>query len=60
MPQLITIKEACARLSVCRSKLYYLSQEPDFPRPVRIGKATRYDAAELADWVERSKVARAA
>jgi predicted DNA-binding transcriptional regulator AlpA len=46
--------EAWKRASISRSHAYELmaAQPPAFPRPVKIGKASRFVSAEVDAWIE--------
>ena len=63
MAELLTIKETAARLAVCRTTVYRLLRDPDFPRPFALtDDVRRWDAAEIDAWVEsrRERAVRAA
>lgn len=49
--QLIDLNELSARLSVSPATIYRLIQRKDFPRPVKIGKASRWDEGQVNSWV---------
>jgi excisionase family DNA binding protein len=49
---LIDASQVCARLSIGKSKLHQMLRAGHFPvAPVRLGRAVRYRADELAQWV---------
>ncbi|MBL9163114.1 MAG: helix-turn-helix domain-containing protein [Planctomycetaceae bacterium] len=54
---LLTPKEAAAALGISPRKLWSLTASGDVPC-VRIGRSVRYDAADLAEFVETLKSAK--
>ena len=52
---LMTASEAAEFLRISRRKLWQLKDEGDIPA-VMIGRAVRYDRADLLDFVNRQKV----
>jgi excisionase family DNA binding protein len=54
---LLSPKSAAAALAISPRKLWSLTASGDVPC-VRIGRSVRYDAADLADFVETLKVAK--
>lgn len=56
-PKLLTPKEAASALGISPRKLWSLTAGGDVPC-VRIGRSVRYDAADLADFVETLKAAK--
>lgn len=53
-PLLLTVRETAAALSVCEKTLWSLSRDGRLPR-VLIGKAVRYDRADVLRFIEASK-----
>ena len=53
-PLLLTPREAAKALSVCERTLFGLTKEGELPT-VRIGRAVRYDLADLRAWIEKAK-----
>ena len=53
-PMLLTLREAAKALSVCERTLYALTKAGQLPA-VRIGRAVRYDVADLRGYIERAK-----
>jgi len=51
---LLTPQEAARSLNVCERTLYSLTKAGELPA-VRIGRAVRYDIADLRAWIERAK-----
>lgn len=52
---LLTAREAAATLAICEKSLWSLSA-PRGPIPVvRIGRAVRYDPADLRRWIDAQK-----
>ena len=52
-PLLLTAEETAALLGISRSALYRMDARGDIPRPVRIGRMTRWSRLEVIRWVER-------
>jgi excisionase family DNA binding protein len=57
-PLLLTARQAAKVLNVCEKTLWTLTKNGDIPA-VRIGRAVRYDPADLRAWIERAKSAKA-
>lgn len=53
-PLLLTVRETAKALAVCEKTIANLTNRGDL-RPVRIGRAVRYDPAELRAFIERRK-----
>ena len=51
--RLINLDEVAARLHVSKAMVYRLIQRKEFFRPVKIGRASRWDADQVNQWVER-------
>lgn len=51
LPQLITLQQAAERLGVCRRTLEREIAHGRFPRPLKIGSATRVELAAVARYV---------
>lgn len=49
---LLKIDEVAERLGIAKSTLWRLNASGKIPRPVRIGRSTRWRSDELEDWVE--------
>ena len=52
---LLTSKEAAAALGVCEKTLWSLTDPRGPIACVRIGRAVRYDPADLSAWIESAK-----
>lgn len=52
---LLTARQAAAALAISARKLWSLTNIGDVPS-VRIGRAVRYDPADLAAWIDAHKV----
>jgi len=52
-PVLLSIKQAAERLCVCRRTLEREIQRGRFPRPVKIGSASRWPASDLIAYLDR-------
>lgn len=59
--QLVSRLEASKFLKISLTKMVYLSNpnhkyyDPDFPKPIRVGKSVRYDTADLLAYIARRK-----
>lgn len=53
MKKLINIRNVCSRVGFCRSKVYAMIKESSFPKPIKIGKASRWDDEDIDQWIER-------
>lgn len=53
-PLLLPPRDAAARLAISPRKLWALTASGDVPC-VRIGRSVRYDAADLAAWIDAQK-----
>lgn len=53
-PMLLTTRQAAWRLNISERTLYSYTQSGSIP-VVRIGRAVRYDPADLRAWIERAK-----
>ena len=53
-PWLFTSKEAAKALCISERTLYALAKAGEIPA-VRVGRAVRYDPADLRAWVESAK-----
>ena len=51
LPELITLEQAAERLTVCRRTIEREIARGRFPKPVRIGRATRISVAALRAYV---------
>ncbi len=51
---LLTPREAAAALAVCEKTLWSLAKRGELPA-VRIGRAVRYDVADLRAWIDSRK-----
>jgi excisionase family DNA binding protein len=56
VPQLLTITQVSSLLAVTSRHIYRLVAAGEFPRPVSIGRATRFVASEVAAYVEGQRV----
>ncbi len=54
---LLTPRESAAALGLCEKTLWSLTDPRGPIRCVRIGRAVRYDPADLSEWVESAKSA---
>ena len=55
--QLMTIDEVASLLRVHSKSIYRLIKRGGFPRPLKIGAASRWDLAAVQNWINsRSKL----
>ena len=59
-PRLLTIEQVMRELHIGRTTVYTLINSGSFPRPVKIGKGSRWLRDELDEWVEAQAAARSA
>ena len=52
-PALLPFKALSAYVSFGRSRIYQLIQDGSFPRPIKIGKSSRWVVAEINRWLEQ-------
>jgi predicted DNA-binding transcriptional regulator AlpA len=58
-PNAIRIQAVMAQTGLGRSMIYKLArQDPDFPKPVKVGKATLFMAHEVDAWLTAQAAAR--
>jgi len=50
---LIMLDQAAQRISICRRTLYREVARGNFPPPLKIGRATRYRAEDVDDYLKR-------
>lgn len=55
LAELITLEQAAERLTVCRRTLEREIARGRFPKPVRIGRATRVAVSDLRAYIESLK-----
>lgn len=53
-PLLLTPRDAAQSLAVCEKTIWNLTHRGELPA-VRIGRAVRYDVADLRRWIESAK-----
>jgi excisionase family DNA binding protein len=46
----LTVKEVAEQLQVCRASIY-LWLKDGFPQPLKFGRASRWRASELEEWL---------
>lgn len=50
---LLTVKQACAYLQICRAHFYsLLKSDPSFPKPIRLGQTIRFKAIDFGRYVD--------
>jgi excisionase family DNA binding protein len=53
-PMLLTMRETCKALALCDRTIRTLTQGGEL-RCVRLGRAVRYDPADIRAWIEQNK-----
>ncbi len=56
--RLLTIECIIERTSMGRTSIYQLMKDGSFPRPVKVGKASRWVEIEVEQWIEQLRRAR--
>ena len=54
-PELASVKQVAAMLSVSYRTIYRLVAAGELPAPVKVGSASRFPVSEIHDYVERLK-----
>ena len=57
-PLLLDMPALSKRLGICKSKIYLEIQSGKFPQPVKLGRSSRWLAAEIQAWVNSQAEAR--
>lgn len=53
-PNLISIKEVIKRCGLCRSTIYWMIKQGEFPKPYSIGaRAVRFSDLEIDEWINK-------
>jgi prophage regulatory protein len=56
----MTLKEVEKKVRFKKSAIYARAANGEFPKPIKIGAATRWSEAEIEEWMEKQKAARRA
>jgi prophage regulatory protein len=56
--RLLTIAEVESIVSIKKSAIYEWAAEGRFPKPIKIGGATRWSEREIYMWIEHAKALR--
>ena len=54
--KLISVKDAAKLMSISRRTVERLVSAGDLPRPVKIGKSSRFRIRDIIDYIERMEV----
>ena len=57
LPQLLSVEELATLLRVPVSTVRYWRLRGEGPKPLKIGRRVRFDAAEVARWIDRQRSA---
>lgn len=52
LPQLLRMTEVCALTKLSRASLYFYCQEGRFPRPIKLGKHSRWLDSEVRGFID--------
>lgn len=55
---LLTATDVADWLKVTRMTVYNLMSQQDFPKPIKLGAAVRWDSAEVESWLQAQKAKR--
>lgn len=58
LPPMLTLAEVCAALRAARPTVYRWTHHEGFPRPIKFGRASRWNAHEVAAWIAERQAAR--
>ncbi|WP_170343490.1 helix-turn-helix transcriptional regulator [Ruegeria arenilitoris] len=58
--RLLAYPEVVKIVGFKRTKIYEMMNNGEFPKPIKIGRASRWSQSELTDWIEGQKAARLA
>lgn len=53
--QLLTAKEVCSMLSVCRATITRWISEGRMPTPIKMGRSIRWNLSTIEEWIEQSE-----
>lgn len=51
----LSIKDVCQWLGVARATIYRQMQTGNFPKPVKFGKASRWEREAVENWITQKK-----
>ena len=49
--ELLNLNQVCAKLNLSRRSVYRLKDAGRMPQPLRLGRALRWRAADLEEWI---------
>ncbi|HFC8521371.1 TPA: helix-turn-helix transcriptional regulator [Neisseria subflava] len=52
----LKIKEVTAQTGCSKTKIYAMIQDGEFPRPYKIGTASRWRSDEVENWIKTRQV----
>lgn len=55
--RIYTLDEVAAHLQVCRRTVYSLIQHHAFPKPIKVGRLSRWHQHEVHAWVRQQRAA---
>lgn len=56
-PKLLTIREVAGMLGVNVRTVYRLLAALEFPKPIKVGRLTRFIEGDVIAWIERRRLA---
>ena len=54
MDRLLTLRDVKHFTGFRKSSLYSLIADKRFPRPIKIGRSSRWPSSEISDWVQET------
>lgn len=55
LPEYLSAKDICEKLSIHRSTLYAHIKKGKFPKQIKIGSCSRWERQAVLDWLEAQK-----
>lgn len=52
--KLLTLSQVCERTGLKKSAIYSRIKHKNFPPPIKIGRASRWDSSAVNSWVENA------
>ena len=54
MDRLLTIRDVEQLTGFKKSSVYSFIEAGDFPKPIKIGRSSRWPSSEISDWVQET------
>lgn len=52
MKRYLNIKQVSIKICFCRSKIYRMIKDGEFPHQIKIGTSSRWDEQEVENWMK--------